>query len=161
MNTILDSFIEKSELVSNVNHVCSSDELAQILASVESGFQFVDTETGGLSKIRCEITKEGFPAAIVEADYAIAETGSVVIHSSNEQKRLATCLAEELHVVVPLSKIKENLIDIAYYMREKTAQDDAFIAFVTGASRTADIERVLTIGVHGPARMIVYIVKDK
>ncbi len=113
-----------------------------------------------LKKTRCEITKDGFPAALVEADYGIAETGSVVIHSSDEQKRLATCLAEDLHVILPLSKIKENLIDIADYMREQT-EGDAFIAFVTGASRTADIERVLTIGVHGPARMIVYIVKDK
>lgn len=72
-----------------------------------------------------------------------------MIHSSDEQKRLATCLCEDLHVVVPMSKLTESLLDIADYMKEKSSEDAAFIAFVTGASRTADIERVLTIGVHG------------
>jgi len=161
MEATLALFLQRSEQVSNINQVCTDDELADILRAVPSGFQFIDTETGGLEKTRCRITKDGFPAVLVEADFAIAETGSVVLHSSDEQKRLATCLAEDLHVILPLSKIKESLIDIADFMREKTDCDASFIAFVTGASRTADIERVLTIGVHGPARMFVYILKDK
>jgi len=157
---ILSTFLKNSELVSNTNHLCNSQELSEMLGQNESGFQFVDTELGGFKKVRCEISQKGFHGALVEADFGIAETGSVVINSSDEQKRLATCLCEELHVVLPLSKIRGSLLDISDFMREKTEDDAAFIAFVTGASRTADIERVLTIGVHGPAFMHVYIVKD-
>lgn len=161
MSNSLELFLENSELVSNVNSVCTAKELTDLLQNVESGFQFVDTELGGMELTRCDIVKEGFPAALVQADFAIAETGSVVIHSSDEQKRLATCLCEDLHVVIPMSDIKADLLEIADFMKEKTAEDASFIAFVTGASRTADIERVLTIGVHGPGRMFVYIIKDK
>jgi len=161
MSKLLELFLKNSELVSNINCVCTAYELEDLLKNVDSGFQFVDTELGGLPLARCEIKKEGFPAALVQADFAIAETGSVVIHSDDEQKRLATCLCEDLHVVVPMSDIKDDLLEIADFMKEKTAEDASFIAFVTGASRTADIERVLTIGVHGPGKMYVYVVKDK
>lgn len=160
MDSKLELFIKNSENVSNFNHVCTKAELEALLAAVEPGFQFIDTELGGLTPVRCQIGKEGFPAALVEADFAIAETGSAVIESSDEQKRLATCLAEDLHVVVPLSRLKSELTELADFMREKTSEPASFIAFVTGASRTADIERVLTIGVHGPAKMFVYLVKD-
>lgn len=157
----LEKFITNSEAVSSITSVCTEEELTEILKKTESGFQFVDTELGGQTLKRCEMTREGFPAALVCADYGLAETGSVVVHSSDEAKRLATCLAEDLHVILPLSCLKESLLDIADFMKEATAGDAAFVAFVTGASRTADIERVLTIGVHGPSRMFVYVVKDK
>jgi L-lactate dehydrogenase complex protein LldG len=39
-------------------------------------------------------------------------------------------------------------------------RESAYLAFITGPSRTADIERVLTIGVHGPARLIIILVDD-
>ncbi|PLX68832.1 MAG: hypothetical protein C0602_08280 [Denitrovibrio sp.] len=160
MSNLLELFLKNSELVSNINCVCTETELTYKLNAVDSGFQFVDTELGGQKLVRCEMTKEGFPAALVQADFAIAETGSVVINSSDEQKRLATCLCEDLHVVFPLSCLKDSLLDIADYMQEMTSDDASFIAFMTGASRTADIERVLTIGVHGPGKMYVYVVKD-
>ena len=35
-----------------------------------------------------------------------------------------------------------------------------YISFITGPSRTADIERVLTIGVHGPERLIIVVVDE-
>ena len=96
----------------------------------------------------------------MEAEFAIVETGSVVIDSSNENLRLATCLAEKLIVVFPLSKLVASMHDVAEFLQERTSGVNGYVAFITGASRTADIERVLTIGVHGPKEMTIIILND-
>ena len=59
------------------------------------------------------------------------------------------------------AKIEEKLEDVVDFMVGCSEKENAYIAFITGASRTADIERVLTIGVHGPKAMRVIIVEDK
>jgi len=159
MDNLTSLFTEKSELVSNITQTCTFDEFRAKTETI--GFDYIESITLGLENKNTEITQKGFPSALVEADWAIAETGTVVIESSSEQKRLATCLAEDLHVVLPASKLTAELTDIADFMKKTTADEASFVAFVTGASRTADIERVLTIGVHGPARMFVYIIKDR
>lgn len=153
----LKSFIDKSTLVGNENHILSSDEFRDYLSKekfeymdVPSFSQFKDVRAG----------EKGIANAFIEADYAIAETGTVVIDSYNENKRLASCLAEKLFVVIPISKLVASLNDVADFIEERTANMGGYVAFITGASRTADIERVLTVGVHGPKEMAVYILND-
>ncbi len=104
--------------------------------------------------------KEGISCALIEANYGIAETGSVVINSLDLEIRKATCLAEKLDIVVFKSKIMERLEDVEGFLKELTKKN-SYIAFITGASRTADIERVLTIGVHGPCEVNIFIIQDK
>jgi L-lactate dehydrogenase complex protein LldG len=150
-------FEEKSIAVGNKNISITLSELEKQIEKINFSYSYLpclnilkDTKTG----------EKGIDNAIVEVDYAIAETGSVVIDSKDENKRLATCLANKLYAVLPLSKIKENLHDLADFLEEKTCLDGGYIAFITGASRTADIERVLTVGVHGPIEMTVFIITD-
>ena len=61
--------------------------------------------------------------------------------------------------------VEDNKSDITRFiiefMEERSEQENTYIAFITGASRTADIERVLTIGVHGPREMEIIIVEDR
>jgi len=78
-----------------------------------------------------------------------------------EDIRLATCLCEHLFVVVKASDILSTLEDAGDYLSENHLQNNAFTAFITGPSRTADIERVLTIGVHGPTSVTVYIMSNR
>jgi len=60
-----------------------------------------------------------------------------------------------------LSKIVKSLDDTAKFMKEITSdKEGGYAVFMTGASRTADIEMSLTLGVHGPQTMHVYIIKD-
>jgi L-lactate dehydrogenase complex protein LldG len=61
---------------------------------------------------------------------------------------------------VEASRIKEKLEDIVDFLEECSEKEHGYLAFISGASRTADIERVLTIGVHGPREMQVIIVED-
>ncbi len=91
--------------------------------------------------------------AITPADYGIAETGTLVIDSSKEDMRIATMLAQIHIALLPVSKIVENTEALENTMTNLFDKGPCYLSFITGASRTADIERVLTIGVHGPEEL--------
>lgn len=103
----------------------------------------------------------GIDIGFTLADGGIADTGSIVLDSSSEDMRLAT-MVSEIHVaVVRKSSIKTNSFDFEKDMKEMMQSPPNYLAFITGASRTADIERVLTLGVHGPLDLHVMIWEDK
>ena len=153
----LDSFLDKSKLVGNDNQILSSAEFSNYLKKEK--FEYINVPSFNQLK-DVQAGEAGIKKALVELDYAIAETGTVVIDSLNENKRLATCLAEKLFVVMPISKLVASLNDVADFLEERTSDMGGYVAFITGASRTADIERVLTVGVHGPKEMTVIILND-
>lgn len=94
------------------------------------------------------------------ADYGIAETGSLVLESSSEDVRLATMLSE-VHVAVLLkSKIVPDSLALESTMVKRFQKPPCYFSFITGASRTADIERVLTIGVHGPQELHLLLLEE-
>jgi L-lactate utilization protein LutC len=88
---------------------------------------------------------------VVRAALGIAETGTCVVETDDEATRLSTMLPETSIIILKTSNIVPALSDIAPYLRER--QKDGKISYtslITGPSRTADIERVGAIGVHGP-----------
>jgi L-lactate dehydrogenase complex protein LldG len=99
--------------------------------------------------------------ALTVADWGIAATGSLVLNSSSEDLRLATMLAETHVAVLPLSRLQPDSLALEDEMSRLMASPPNYLAFITGASRTADIERVLTIGVHGPGELHVLLLKDQ
>jgi L-lactate dehydrogenase complex protein LldG len=99
--------------------------------------------------------------ALTLADWGIAETGSLVLGSRSEDLRLATMLAETHVAVLPLSRLQPDSLALEAEMRRRMASPPSYLAFITGASRTADIERVLTIGVHGPKELHVLMLEDR
>lgn len=157
---LIDQFISYSELVGNVNTVISAAKIQHVLAKKAVKKRYVKADRFGLEPQQPDIDEKGIDEAVVEADYGIAETGTVVLDSADEKLRLATCLAEKLTVLVEASRIKEKLEDIVDFLEECSEKEHGYLAFISGASRTADIERVLTIGVHGPREMEVIIVED-
>lgn len=90
----------------------------------------------------------------------IAETGTFVLDSRSEELRLATMICEVHVCVVPRSAIRETSYEVESDIRAMSKDAPAYVAFVTGASRTADIERVLAIGVHGPLELHILILED-
>jgi L-lactate dehydrogenase complex protein LldG len=99
--------------------------------------------------------------ALTVADWGIAETGSLVLNSSSEDLRLATMLAETHVAVLPLSRLQPDSLALEDELQRLMASPPSYLAFITGASRTADIERVLTIGVHGPGELHILLLKDQ
>jgi L-lactate dehydrogenase complex protein LldG len=96
--------------------------------------------------------------ALTLVDGAIAETGSLVVNSSSEDVRIATMLAESHVAVVPSARIVPDTEALEDQLDKVLKTDEpSYTAFITGASRTADIERVLAIGVHGPQELHILI----
>ena len=91
---------------------------------------------------------------ITGVDYAIAETGSVVVVPRQGLSRLVSLLPPIHVAIVRPSQILECLEDIFILRRLAYYQGDedmgSYMNFITGPSRTADIEQTLVIGVHGP-----------
>jgi L-lactate dehydrogenase complex protein LldG len=94
------------------------------------------------------------------ADWGLADTGTLVLDSSSEDLRLATMLSETHVAVLPLSRLKATAFDLEAEMTGVMQAPPSYLAFITGASRTADIERVLTLGVHGPLELHLLLLKD-
>jgi L-lactate dehydrogenase complex protein LldG len=94
------------------------------------------------------------------ADLAIAETGTLVVNCPNEELRLATMLSEYHVCVVYRRSIVEDGFAAEQYMRKYLHKTPDYTAFITGASRTADIERVLALGVHGPLELHILLLED-
>jgi L-lactate dehydrogenase complex protein LldG len=102
----------------------------------------------------------GIDIGFTMADYGIGETGSLVINSSSEELRLAT-MVSEIHVaVIPKSRIRATAEELYDEIKGFQSQKPNYLAFITGASRTADIERVLALGVHGPLELHILILED-
>ncbi len=94
---------------------------------------------------------------ITSADYALADTGTLVMLSSPAEARLVSLLPM-LHVaVVPRERILSGL-DELFTLLPKPAGQTSSMVLITGPSRTADIEQILVRGVHGPGQITVIVV---
>ena len=96
-------------------------------------------------------------AGITGALSAIAETGTLVIPSGKGQPLSASLLAEFHIAIIHSSQIVWSLDEA---LQKKEIRSASAVALVTGPSRTADIEMTLTIGVHGPKELHVFVVDD-
>jgi L-lactate dehydrogenase complex protein LldG len=89
---------------------------------------------------------------VTEFPWAIAETGTLAQDATDPALRLASSLPDTHVAVVRTDAI---LPDLAALLQRVEPRRMRYLALVTGPSRTADIERVLTIGVHGPKKLII------
>jgi len=97
---------------------------------------------------------------ITGANFALAETGTLVLESTPEPIRLASTLPERHAVILDPRKILADLEAATPWLRRFAATlPRHYLAYITGPSRTADIERVLTIGVHGPKELFIFLVE--
>lgn len=94
--------------------------------------------------------------SVTQADYAIAETGSLCLLSEAGEGRTTSLLAPVNVAILPASAIVWNISELLDREPQLAERSSAFI-FVTGPSRTADIELTLTVGVHGPGELHVII----
>ena len=94
---------------------------------------------------------------ITSADYALADTGSLVMIASPREARLVSLLPPAHIAVVPRERILTGL-DELFSILPNPAETTSSMVLITGPSRTADIEQILVRGVHGPGQITVVVV---
>lgn len=95
---------------------------------------------------------------ISTAEFCVAETGSLCVDNYSYEARVATMLPYVNIVFVNANYVVEN-VSVACKIIGRVF-DKGYLGFVTGPSRTADIERVLSLGVHGPNKLLIIAVED-
>ncbi len=98
------------------------------------------------------------PLGLSLARLAVVEAGSVLLAEATPADRAVGSMSIAQIVLCPASAIVPSLDDAAPVLRSLSANGAAHATLVTGPSRTADIERELTIGVQGPAELHVIVV---
>src|SRR5262249_34882936 len=96
-------------------------------------------------------------AGITSADYALADTGTLVMLASPQEARLISLLPPAHIAVVPRERILSGLDELFSILPDPARQTSSMV-LITGPSRTADIEQILVRGVHGPGRITVVLV---
>ena len=94
---------------------------------------------------------------ITSADYALADTGTLVMLSSPQEARMVSLLPPAHIAVVPRDRILTGL-DELFSLLPHPAEQSSSMVLITGPSRTADIEQILVRGVHGPGLIHVIVV---
>lgn len=175
--TYLQKFVEAAQRVgAEVIQLDSLKDAASYVASKSTGRTLIpDTAlaqkhdlaklmtNAGIEVYAGEYRKAGHvPAAgVTFCNFAMADTGTVVLESTDENIRLATTLPELHFVIVDPQKIlKDNLEATEPMTAMHSGSAPRFVAYITGPSRTADIERVLTIGCHGPRELHILVVES-
>ena len=102
----------------------------------------------------------GCDASITGCEYLIARTGSIVLSASQQSGRTVSVYAP-IHICIAYTnQLVYDVKDGLQLMKEKYAGNiPSLITFASGPSRTADIEKTLVTGVHGPKEVYCFLVE--
>lgn len=128
------------------------EELADVYVEVNKSFR-VYTDKFDIVKNKNELD-----IGITLGEFGVGETGSICVDNYAYEARIASMLPLINIIFMPKNCIVNNMQD-AFDVLAKVFWK-GYSGFVTGPSRTSDIERVLTLGVHGPSRVILFAIED-
>ncbi len=163
--TLLEAFTERLERVRG-RVFREPDELVAWLLGRGASYGYVDpalepllaasfqgrlTYSGTFSRERLD----DYHFGVTRADFAIAETGTLVLKDVSSSSRLAA-LAPWVHVAV----VYEHELVPSLHQAIARLGDDPNVIFCTGPSKTADVEGILIEGVHGPGEQVALVLSS-
>jgi len=179
-------FAECFEKLSGVAHAVPSekDAVDEIISIIESKdakcvalanlpkklVTAIEKRCDGIKVLKEPYAAETLPGAIDEADvgitgiaFAIAQSGTLVETTTNDAVRLVSALTPTYIGVLKKADIVNRFEDGSARIREivKEHDENLVISFISGPSRTGDIELKLTLGVHGPGEAHAVIIGSK
>ncbi|WP_068474704.1 LutC/YkgG family protein [Saccharicrinis aurantiacus] len=162
----------KNELESIGGHVSLCNDSSIIISEIE---QLISKK--GLETVFCldsEIKKlaqekkisltdvdadfNNMEAAITRCEFLVSRTGSIVISSTHESGRRLNVFPPIHIVIAAKSQLVAFPTDALNLLENRFGRNfPSLVSFITGASRTADIEKTLVMGAHGPKELFVFI----
>ena len=143
-----DVFVARAEAAAAQVHAVPDE------AAAEREVEAIRAERGALGE-------RALPGGVgvVRAAKGIAQTGTCIVVTDDESVRLDTMLPEVSVILLNRADILPDLPSAAPFLRAEQTQGRAsYVSFITGPSRTADIERVSAIGVHGPLELHIVLI---
>jgi L-lactate dehydrogenase complex protein LldF len=166
--TLVEKFVQEFEAVGGRLHRVSEKELPGAVASLLKE-DYIDRIqcAAGLAQMEAFLQESGISianeadpqlrAGITAALAGIADTGSLLL-VAGEQGTLTASLLPDIHIaVLRSSQLMPSLADV---LAKEQVRSASAAVIITGPSRTGDIEMALTIGVHGPKEIHVFLVED-
>jgi L-lactate dehydrogenase complex protein LldG len=119
---------------------------------------------GGVSPAQATMDRRqlaAIPLAIMPAAFLLADTGTAVVLPRNHAERLLCYLPEVSIFIAGATSLVSHLSDVWSKLTQQAGDPDVRgeMLLVTGPSRTADIEKKLVLGAHGPRRLIVLLIE--
>ena len=144
------------ELVSQLNQVIANNKWDKIYCK-EEGLRKVLTENQFNNYSHNDLAS--CDTAITTCEWLVARTGSIVMSAAQESGRTVSVYAPVHICIAHTSQLVYDVKDALLKAREKYSGNlPSLITFATGPSRTADIEKTLVVGVHGPKEVYVFLV---
>ncbi len=129
----------------------SSNRIAETLAQARVEVIRTDSVSdGNRATLRAQIA--ACDLGIIEADYAIASTGTFCVVASSRRPSSLTILPPVNFIFVAADRILPSLAEVIAAVGPDRFSSNR-VALITGPSRTADIEKMIVIGVHGPKQL--------
>lgn len=165
-----------AELKAEFHLLGNRDQLKPALAKIRDAekWQRVATHDGALCRPAADslglpvlATDNGYDveqlekcdAGITECDLLVAQTGGVVVTSRGTGGRALTVLPPHHVVIARRDQIVPDLPGAFDWLQKKySPRFPSMISFITGPSRTGDIERILVLGAHGPKKLTIFCV---
>ena len=106
------------------------------------------------------INLPGCDASITDCEFLVARTGTIVMSAAQQSGRTVSVYAPVHICIAYTSQLVYDVKDALQSLKEKYVGNiPSLITFATGPSRTADIEKTLVTGVHGPKEVYCFLVE--
>jgi len=99
----------------------------------------------------------GVPAALVDASFAVADVSTLAVLYDDTASSLPHFLPDCIFTVIRPEQLVANLFELFAKLPAEKAKN---MVLITGPSRTADVEKILVLGAHGPRRLIVFMLEE-
>jgi L-lactate dehydrogenase complex protein LldG len=134
-------------------------QLEQLIAAKQWSKIYCNTDKWN-EKFSNTINLPGCDASITGCEYLVARTGTIVMSAAEQSGRTVSVYAP-IHICIAYtSQLVYDIKDALQNLKEKYAGNiPSLITFATGPSRTADIEKTLVTGVHGPREVYCFLVE--
>jgi L-lactate dehydrogenase complex protein LldG len=154
--TTIDEVATPQELPAAIARYLNAGKLP-LAAVCWPEFAALDWDSQGL-RIEARPARDGDLVGITGAFCAVAETGTLMMCSGRDTPATASLLPETHIAVVSRSRILAGMEDAWDLLRREIGSMPRAVNFISGPSRTADIEQTVTLGAHGPYRVHVMLI---